>query len=58
MLKEIGSILGFQEQEPDYSVTFLGILHRCDLGVSFTVRFRKKKYRIIRNIFTGCGFDP
>ena len=28
--------------QPDYSVTFFGFFHMCDLGVSFTFYFRKK----------------
>ena len=28
--------------KPDYSVTFFGFFHMCDLGVSFTFHFRKK----------------
>jgi hypothetical protein len=44
--------------KPDYSVTSYGFFHMCDLGVSFTFHFRKKKYGIIRNIFTEWCFDP
>ena len=28
--------------KPDYSVTFFGFFHMCDLGISFTFHFRKK----------------
>ena len=44
--------------KPDYSVTFFGFFHMCDLGGSFTFHFHKKNYWIIRNIFTDCCFDP
>ena len=29
-------------QDSDYSMTFFGFFHVCDLGVSFTSHFRKK----------------
>ena len=49
---------GLNRYKPDYLVTFLGFFHMYDLGVSYTFHFRKKDYRIIRNIFTEWCFDP
>ena len=39
-------------QEPDCSLSYSGFFHMYDLGVSYTFHFHKKKYGIIRNIFT------
>ena len=43
--------------KPDYSLTFFGFFHMCDLGVPLTFHFHKKNYGIIRNIFTEWCFD-